>query len=108
MAAVDRISLRTDQAAATEVREIDQWIDDLRRVYETGVRIRAKMRHTFSDSGGANAIDWTQTETLWGIPAGGTSVGPTSNGSRVFTFVDATLIGMETNGSARDLTETVG
>lgn len=107
----DRIKLQLDQSAATEAAELAQWIKDLRSVYERGTRIRAKMRHCFDDSGGANAINWATVETLWGVTAGGTSTGPTANGSIVFTFLDGTVGSMEgtfQTSAARDVTERVG
>src|SRR5436190_12382912 len=109
--AADFIKIARDQSAATEAAELLSTIRDLRSVYERLVRIRAKMRHNFDDSGGAGSINWGAVETLWGIPAGGTSVGGTANGAKVFTFVDGATGAMEgtfQNSSSRDVTETVG
>lgn len=111
MASNDFIKIQRDQAAATESNELLSTNRDLRTVYERLVRIRAKMRHNFDDSGGANTINWSTVETLWGIPAGGTSVGPTANGAKVFTFIDGAAGSMEGSfqtSAAKDLTETVG
>lgn len=107
----DFIKIARDQAAATEAAELLSWVRALRDVYERGIRIRAKMRHVFSDAGGAGAIDWAALQALWGIPAGATSTGPTANGSIVFTYVDGTVGAMEgtfQTPAARDVTERVG
>lgn len=111
MAVNDHIEIRRDQTAATEAQELLSTISSLRTDYERLTRIRAKMRHNFDDSGGTNSINWAAVETLWGIPPGNTSVGPTANGSRVFTFIDGAAGSMEgtfQSSAARDLTETVG
>lgn len=109
--AADFIKIARDQSAATEAAELLGTIHDLRSVYERLTRVRAKMRHNFDDGGGANAINWAAVETIWGVPAGNTSVGPTANGARVFTFLDGAAGSMEGSfqtSAARDLTETVG
>jgi hypothetical protein len=107
----DFIQIQRDQSAATEAADLLAFIDTLRSAYERGTRIRAKMRHRFNDSGGANAIDWAPLQTLWGVPAGATSTGPTANGARVFTFIDGAIGSMEGTfqvSAAKDLTESVG
>jgi hypothetical protein len=109
------IILRRDQSAATEVGELLQWIRDLRAVYERGVRIRAKMRHNFSDAGGENAIDWAALETLWGVPVNAAngetpSVGTGANGKAIYTYLDGAVGGMEGNfqtNAAKEITERV-
>jgi hypothetical protein len=106
----DIIKVQRDQVAATEAAELLQWIRDLRSVYERGIRIRAKMRRSFTDAGGAAAIDWAPLQTLWGIPAGTTSIGPNANGSIVFTYMDGSVGSMEgvfQTSAARDVTERV-
>lgn len=111
MAANDFIHIARDQSAATEAAELLAFVRDMRSVYERGGRIRAKMRHNFDDSGGENSIDWSDVQTLWGLPAGATNVGPTANGARVFTFIDGAVGSMEGSfqtSAAKDVTETVG
>lgn len=96
----DRITIARDQSAAIEAAELLQTVRDLRSVYERLARIQAKMYHAF-DSG--PTIDWSQVETLWGIPTG--------NGVDVFTLIDGAVLAM-TNGQQNDsckvLTERVG
>jgi hypothetical protein len=107
----DFIKIQRDQSAATEAAELLQWVRDLRSVYERGSRIRAKMRHNFSDAGGVGSINWVAVQTLWGIPTNGTDVGAAANGSRVFTLVDGTVGSLEGTfqvAAGRDVTETVG
>lgn len=110
--AADFIKIARDQSAATESAELLQWIRDLRSVYERGVRIRAKMGHNFTGNADANQINWAQLETLWGVPVlNANSVGPTSNGKIVYTFLDGAVGAMEGNfqtSAAKDVTETVG
>lgn len=109
--AADFIHIARDQSAATEAAELLGTIRDLRSVYERLVRIRAKMRHNFDDSGGAGSINWSAVETLWGVPAGNTSVGTSANGARVFTFIDGAAGGLEGSfqtSAGKDLSETVG
>ncbi len=109
--AFDSIILRRDQAAATEVSELLQFVRDLRSVYERGVRIRAKMNHNFTGNANANLIDWSHLETLWGVPVlNANSTGPTANGKIIYTFLDGAVGGMEGSfqtSAAKDLTETV-
>jgi hypothetical protein len=109
--AADFIKIARDQSAATESAELLSTVHDLRSVYERLTRIRAKMRHCFDDSGGANTIDWSAVETNWGVPAGGTSVGPTAQGAAVFTLIDGATGAMEgsfQNTSTVDLSTRVG
>ena len=109
--AADFIHIQRDQAAATEAAELLGTVRDLRSVYERLVRIRAKFRHNFDDSGGAESINWTAVQTLWGIPTNGTDVGTAANGARVFTFIDGAAGAMEgtfQNTANVDLSVTVG
>ncbi len=109
--AADFIKISRDQAAATESAELLQYIRTLRSAYEIGIRIRAKMRHNYFDTGDQSTINWAQVEALWGIPAGNTSVGTAANGKIVFTFMDGSVGGMEgqfQSSAAKDITETVG
>lgn len=111
MPATDFIKLNRTDAAATECGELLGTIRDLRSAYERLARIRAKMRHNFSDASGAAAINWSAVESLWGIPAGSTSVGTTAKGQAIFTLIDGTvgsLDGSFLTSAGRDLTETVG
>ncbi len=109
--AADFIKISRDQSAATESGELLQYIHMLRSTYEIGIRIRAKMGHNFEGNANAELIDWAQLESLWGVPAGQTSVGTGANGKRVFTYIDGSVGGMEgqfQSSAAKDLTETVG
>lgn len=107
----DFIQIRRDQSAATEAPALLAFVAALRSAYEQGQRVRAKMQHSFADGGGENAIDWGPLETLWGVPAGATSTGPTANGAKVYTFINGAIGAMEgafQTPAAKDLTETVG
>jgi hypothetical protein len=98
----DFIAIQRDQSAATEAAELLAFIRDLRSVYERGIRIRAKMRHSFDDAN-PQAIVWTKLETLWGVPTG--------NGSVVFTYIDGAVGSMEGTfqvDAAKVITERVG
>jgi len=111
MALNDFLKLSRDNAVATEASELLAYKNALRSAYELGVRIRAKMRHNFDDSGGAGTINWAALQTLWGIPAGGTNVGATATGAVVFTMIDGSVGAMEgtfQTAAAKDLTERVG
>ncbi len=106
--ASDFIHLQRDQSAATEAAELLQWLRDLRSVYERGVRIRSKMDHNFTSG---PSIDWSQLQTLWGVPSNGTDVGDSANGKIVFTFIDGTVGSLEgafQTSAGKDVTETVG
>lgn len=114
MAANDSIILRRDQVAAIEVNELIQFRNLLRQAYEVGVRIRSKMRHNFDDSVGGANVDWSDVETIWGIPPigedPGDSVGDDANGKRVFTFIDGAVGSMEGSfqtNAAKELTEVI-
>jgi hypothetical protein len=103
MALDDFIKIARDQTAATEANELLQFTLILRQAYELGNRIRAKMRHHFDDSKGAQSIVWTDVETVWGIPAG--------KGTTIFTLIDGAIGSMEgafQTSAAKDITETVG
>lgn len=111
MALNNFIKIDRTNPAATESGELLAFKNMFRQAYEMGLRIRAKMRHTFDDSGGAGTINWTAVQTNWGIPTNGTTVGPTANGAVVFTLVDGAVGAMEgvfQNSSGKDVTETVG
>jgi len=110
--ATDFIKIARDQSAATEAAELINTIKDLRSVYERLIRIHAKMVHNFVPNENADLIDWSQLETLWGVPVlNANSVGTTANGKNIFTFIDGAKGGMEgqfQTSAAKDLTETVG
>ncbi len=93
--AADFIKISRDQSAATESAELLNYIRTLRTAYELGIRIRAKMGHNFEGNANAELIDWAQLETLWGVPAGQTSVGTGANGKRIYTYIDGSVGGME-------------
>lgn len=107
----DFIAIKRTDANAIEAAELIAYVNLQRQAYELGTRVRAKMRHAFDDSGGANAIDWATVQTLWGIPAGGTNIGPTASGAIVFTLIDGSVGAMEgtfQNSDGTDITERVG
>lgn len=107
----DFVKIQRDQSAATEAVALLNWIAALRTAYELGIRVRDKMQHNFDDSGGENAINWSALETIWGIPAGITSVGPTANGATVYTFVNGavgSMTGAFQTDAAKVVTERVG
>ncbi len=111
MAANDHIKIDPTQAAATEAAELLDFVRTLRKAYELGTRIRAKMRHNFDDSGGASTINWVPVQTLWGITSNGTNTGTASNGQIVFTFIDGatgSLDGTFQTTAGKDITERVG
>lgn len=88
MAAPDFIKINRTDAAATESGELLTLKNLAQQVYEYANRVRNKMKHNADMSVAAGSIVWGQVETLYGIPAGGTSTGTTANGAKVFSFVD--------------------
>ncbi len=107
---VDSIKLIRNSPSATEVGSLLDYQNKVRAAYEAGVRIRAKMQHNFDDQGGEAAIDWSGIESLYGIPAGATSVGTTAVGKRMYDYINGSVGGMEglfTTNAAKELTEVI-
>ncbi len=82
MAANDHIKIDPTASFASEANELLTFIRTLRQAYELGTRIRAKMRHNFTDGG---TVNWAAVQTLWGIASNGTDTGDASNGNYAST-----------------------